>query len=51
MQTYVYVKLKEGRFKPDITITFFRIRMVKHWNRLFRGVVAALSLEFEGQAE
>jgi len=38
-------KLKEGRFRLDITKKIFTMRVVKHWNRLPREAVAALSLE------
>ncbi|KFQ05725.1 hypothetical protein N329_01927, partial [Haliaeetus albicilla] len=38
-------KLKGGRFRLDIKMTFFTVRMVKHWNRLPRQVVDAPSLE------
>jgi len=37
-------KLKEGRLRLDIK-KFFTIKVVKHWNRLPRVVVDALSLE------
>ena len=37
-------KLKENRFRLDIK-KFFTIRMVRHWHRLPRDIVDALSLE------
>jgi len=38
-------KLKEGRFRLDTRKNFFNMRVVKHWNSLPRGAVAAPSLE------
>ena len=40
-------KLREGRFRLDIKKKkkFFTIKVVKHWNRLPRDVVDALSVE------
>ena len=38
-------KLKEVRFRLDIMVKFFTMRVVWHWNRLPRGVVDAPSLE------
>ena len=37
-------KLKEGRFRLDIRKKLFTMRVVKHWNRLPREAVDALSL-------
>ena len=37
-------KLRNGRFRLNIR-KFFTISMVRHWHRLFREVVDALSLE------
>jgi len=38
-------KLKEGRFRLDIRKKFFTMRAVRHWNRLPREAMDALSLE------
>jgi len=38
-------KMKEGRFRSDIRMKFFTLRVVRHWNRLPREAVAAPSLE------
>jgi len=37
-------KPKEGRFRLDIRKKFFTVRVVRHWHRLPREAVAALSL-------
>jgi len=38
-------KLKEGRFRLNIRKKSFIMRVVRHWNRLPRGVIDASSLE------
>jgi len=38
-------KLKEGRFRLNMRKKFFAVRVVKHWNKLPRGVADAPSLE------
>jgi len=38
-------KLKDGRFRLDITKKFFAMRVVRHWHRLLREAVAAPSVE------
>ncbi|KFM14143.1 hypothetical protein AS27_05573, partial [Aptenodytes forsteri] len=38
-------KLKGGRFRLDIRKKFFTLRVVTHWHRLPREMVAAPSLE------
>ena len=38
-------KLKEGRFRLDIRENFLTVKLVRHWNRVPREIVAAPSLE------
>ena len=38
-------KLKEGRFRLDVRKKFFTQRVVRHLNRLPRGIVDAPSME------
>lgn len=38
-------KLKENRLRLDITMKFFTVRVMRHWNSLPKKVVHAPSLE------
>ncbi len=38
-------RLKGGRFRLDIRKKYFTVRAARHWNRLPKDVVDALSLE------
>ncbi|KFO75967.1 hypothetical protein N303_03492, partial [Cuculus canorus] len=38
-------KLERGRFRLDIRRNFFTLRVVRHWHRLSREIVAAPSLK------
>jgi len=39
------LKLHQGRFTLDIRKNFFTERMLRHWNRLLRGLMESPSLE------
>ncbi|KFZ69342.1 hypothetical protein N338_01294, partial [Podiceps cristatus] len=39
------LKLKEVRFRLDVRTKFFTVRVVRHWKRFPRVIVAAPSLE------
>lgn len=38
-------QLKEGRFTLDIRKTYFTVKVVRHWNQLFREIVDVPSLK------
>jgi len=38
-------KVKEGRLRLDTRKKFFRVRVVRHWQRLPRGMIDVPSLE------
>lgn len=45
-------KLKERKFRLDMGKKFFTLRMMRHWNRLLKEVVAAQALAvFEAKVD
>jgi len=45
-------KMKEDRFRLDVRMKFFTLRVLRHWNRLPIEAVAALSMEvFKAQLD
>ena len=43
-------KLKEGRFRLDMRKNFFKVRMLRHWNRLRRGCGCPIPGSIQDQA-
>lgn len=41
-------KLKEGRYRLDVRKEFFKMRVVRAWQKLLREAVATPSLEARG---
>lgn len=41
-------QLKEGRFTLDKRKTYFTVRVVRHWNRLFKEVVKVFKAGWMG---
>lgn len=39
-------KLEEDQFRLELGKEFFLVRVMRHWNRLFRGFMDILTLEF-----